>query len=251
MRVRVWLPELLHHLLQRASTTWPGGNSAGTPNRRRLPGFHQRLRHRPLTLPERHNVQSLARDPPFFVANRCNIAVGSAPVERMKMIGVRQLVSGKTSSSVHGRRSVNASPAQRRRTAAPTPPPSPRETSWSAPASRRAQLHLPLPGVPSRTGSPTRPGARAGGACRHVLGETLEGIPEVVLEEGDVAPDRVGDPIQRLGFIRGDVVSGVPRRKTFHSLDSMDSLARRMPCTAGTSTEACAPRRDRGRHSRT
>mmetsp|Transcript_27175 Transcript_27175/g.68387 ORF Transcript_27175/g.68387 Transcript_27175/m.68387 type:complete len:224 (+) Transcript_27175:1700-2371(+) len=47
---------------------------------------------------------------PIFCAKRCSIAVGSAPVVRMKMTGVRQLVSSNTSSSRQGAGSVNALP---------------------------------------------------------------------------------------------------------------------------------------------
>ena len=48
---------------------------------------------------------------PILVANLWSIAVGSAPVERMKMMGTRLLVSGNTSSRVHGGASVKALPS--------------------------------------------------------------------------------------------------------------------------------------------
>mmetsp|Transcript_24000 Transcript_24000/g.78087 ORF Transcript_24000/g.78087 Transcript_24000/m.78087 type:complete len:223 (-) Transcript_24000:3073-3741(-) len=44
---------------------------------------------------------------PFLVAKRWSMEVGSAPVLKTKMTGVRHDVSGKTSSSVHGGASVN------------------------------------------------------------------------------------------------------------------------------------------------
>eukprot|EP00955_Chlamydomonas_euryale_P073626 361799-Chlamydomonas_euryale.AAC.1 len=48
---------------------------------------------------------------PCFSANRCSIAVGSAPVDRMNTTGVWLDVSGNTSSSVHGAGSVNSAPS--------------------------------------------------------------------------------------------------------------------------------------------
>mmetsp|Transcript_5793 Transcript_5793/g.17701 ORF Transcript_5793/g.17701 Transcript_5793/m.17701 type:complete len:201 (+) Transcript_5793:392-994(+) len=49
---------------------------------------------------------------PCFSANRCSIAVGSAPVDRMNTTGVWLDVSGNTSSSVHGAGSVNSLPSR-------------------------------------------------------------------------------------------------------------------------------------------
>mmetsp|Transcript_34220 Transcript_34220/g.75909 ORF Transcript_34220/g.75909 Transcript_34220/m.75909 type:complete len:228 (-) Transcript_34220:276-959(-) len=48
---------------------------------------------------------------PFFSAKRWSMAVGSAPVDRMKMMGVLHEVSGNTSSSVQGGGSVNSAPS--------------------------------------------------------------------------------------------------------------------------------------------
>mmetsp|Transcript_14885 Transcript_14885/g.35956 ORF Transcript_14885/g.35956 Transcript_14885/m.35956 type:complete len:338 (+) Transcript_14885:1918-2931(+) len=175
--------------------------------------------------------QMCSRSPgvqPFLVAKRCSMAVGSAPVDRMKMMGTRLLVSGNTSSSVHGGASVNALPSS-------TP------TYCCADATTFSSLNtftrLSLTNDDTlESQSPGRAASKGDSASAQALNSAEDAAMSAV------SPPRVAlrscsryatffhtaSLSQSTVLAGGSKLSGVPRRNTFHSRGSMVSLARKM-----------------------